>query len=233
MQDIKVLIADDNQEIVDIVDEVLHKEGYSTIKAYDGESALRIMQTEDISLAILDVMMPRMDGFSVTQRVRENKNVPILILSAKCEETDRIEGLSIGADDYLTKPFHKGELLAHVNSLLRRYIELGGVGHKVEKNGIRYYDLYMDFNEKKLLVRGENVHLTLTEYRIMELMLNHPGRVFSIEELYEKIWGQDSYEAENSVTLHIGRIRKKIELNPKKPEYLKVIWGMGYKIEKT
>lgn len=228
-----IIVADDDPEIVHIIQKILTDNCYEVLTAYNGEDAVRLSECEAAQLVILDVMMPRMNGILATVKIRENSNVPILILSAKGEESDRVLGLESGADDYLVKPFTQAELLARVNSLLRRYIHLGSIddGNKA-KSLICYHELELDSEKKKFLVRGCEVKLTATEFKITELLMKRPGRVFTAEEIYEKVWDSDAYAVENTVMIHISRIRSKIEINPAKPEYLKVVWGIGYKIEK-
>lgn len=227
-----VLIADDDYEIVNIIADILSKEGYRTVSAHNGEEALAAIGRMPVQLVIMDVMMPKMNGLLATMKLREKYNVPILMLSAKTEESDRVLGLTTGADDYLVKPFYRAELLARVQSLLRRYMRLGSIADSAEEGQIKYHDLLLDIERKKLFVRGEEVRLTATEFKIVELLLGRPGKAFAAEEIYEKVWNQEAYSIENTVMIHINRIRKKIEINPNKPEYLKVVWGIGYKIEK-
>lgn len=231
-ESITVLVADDDREIVSIIEDALKKEGYQTVHAYNGEEAVALVRQKRIQLVIMDVMMPKSNGLMATMEIRRIANVPILMLSAKSEESDRVIGLTMGADDYLVKPFFKQELLARVHSLLRRYLKLGSAADTGTEGVIVYYDLILDKEAKKLFVRGEEIHLTATEYKIMELLLARPGKAFAAEEIYERIWNQESYSIENTVMIHVNRLRKKIEINPKKPEYLKVVWGIGYKIEK-
>lgn len=226
-----ILIADDDRDILSIIETILKEEGYQTLTAMDGSEAVSLVQTHSIQLLILDIMMPKMNGLQAATKIRELTNAPILMLSAKGENSDRVIGLNMGADDYLVKPFFREELLARVHSLLRRYLSLGSAA---DNSGslLQYHDLTLDTELKKLYVRGEEVRLTATEYKILSLLLSRPGRIFPAEEIYERVWNQDSYSVENTVMIHINRLRKKIELNPKKPEYLKVVWGIGYKIEK-
>lgn len=226
-----ILIADDDRDILSIIETILKEAGYQTLTAMDGSEAVSLVQTHSIQLLILDIMMPKMNGLQAATKIRELTNAPILMLSAKGENSDRVIGLNMGADDYLVKPFFREELLARVHSLLRRYLSLGSAA---DNSGslLQYHDLTLDTELKKLYVRGEEVRLTATEYKILSLLLSRPGRIFPAEEIYERVWNQDSYSVENTVMIHINRLRKKIELNPKKPEYLKVVWGIGYKIEK-
>lgn len=226
-----ILIADDDRDILSIIETILKEDGYQTLTAMDGSEAVSLVQTHSIQLLILDIMMPKMNGLQAATKIRELTNAPILMLSAKGENSDRVIGLNMGSDDYLVKPFFREELLARVHSLLRRYLSLGSAA---DNSGslLQYHDLTLDTELKKLYVRGEEVRLTATEYKILSLLLSRPGRIFPAEEIYERVWNQDSYSVENTVMIHINRLRKKIELNPKKPEYLKVVWGIGYKIEK-
>ncbi len=232
MEQLTILVVDDDHEIVRIISGMLRAENYFVLAAGNGDEALRILQSRLVHLIIMDVMMPKVNGLLATVKIREKSNSPILMLSAKAEESDRVEGLSMGADDYMTKPFYKAELLARVNSLLRRYMHLGSIADKRFNSLVEYYDLVLDQEKKKLFVRGEEVRLTVTEYKIMELMLARPSRVFPAEEIYESVWKSDAFSVENTVMIHISRLREKIEINPKKPEYIKVVWGIGYKIEK-
>lgn len=225
-----VLVVDDDRDIVQAIAINLRDEGYRVCCAYDGLQALEMLQSQAIHLIILDVMMPRLDGLSTTLKIRQEKNIPIIILSAKSEDTDKILGLSMGADDYVTKPFNSQELMARVRSQLRRYLTLGDIHlqrHDILQSGGLSYDL----GNHTLKVDGEAVKLTPTESRIVELLLRHPGRVFPAEEIYARVWGETAYGVENTVMVHIRRIREKIEINPKEPKYLKVVWGIGYKIE--
>ena len=227
-----ILIVEDDKEIRDGVEIYLKNQGYRVWKAANGKEGLEVVAAQEIHLAILDIMMPVMDGVTMLMKLREqNKEFPVIMLSAKSEEVDKIMGLNMGADDYLVKPFFRDELLARVHSLLRRYLSLGSAS---DNSGslLQYYELTLNTELKKLYVRGDEVRLTATEYKIMSLLLSRPGRIFPAEEIYERVWEQDSYSVENTVMIHINRLRKKIELNPKKPEYLKVVWGIGYKIEK-
>lgn len=229
----KILIVDDDKEIAQAISKLLEKEGLETILAYNGLEALEKVIEEEISLILLDIMMPKLDGLQATMKIREKKNLPIIILSAKSEDTDKVLGLSMGADDYITKPYNPIELVARVNAQLRRYIYLGdkqktGVG-KAEVVNIG--GLELDKNTKQLLVDGGIVKLTATEYKILQLLMENPNKVFPAEEIYERVWNEKAYSVENTVMVHIRRIREKIEINPKQPKYLKVVWGIGYKIE--
>ena len=222
-----VLVTDDDQDIRDGIEIYLKNDGYNVLKAADGMEALQLLEAHDVHLIILDIMMPRMDGITATFKIREERNIPILMLSAKAEDTDKIHGLSVGADDYLTKPFHPLELMARVKSQLRRYTELGTYQNQEEVSGLTLYP-----EAKEVRVDGEPVKLTPIEYKITELLLKNAGRVFSIHEIYELVWNEEAYNAENIVAVHIRKIREKIEADPKNPRYLKVVWGLGYKIEK-
>lgn len=232
MDKLTVLVTDDDQDIRDGIEIYLKNEGYNVLKAQDGKEALDILSENEVHLIILDIMMPKLDGIQATFKIREERNIPIIMLSAKAEETDKIHGLSIGADDYITKPFHPLELIARVKSQLRRYTQLGtyngnGSHTKIEVNG-----LSIDQEAKEVRLNGETVKLTPIEYKITELLLTNAGRVFSIQEIYERVWNEEAYNAENVVAVHIRKIREKIEADPKNPRYLKVVWGIGYKIEK-
>ncbi len=226
-----ILVVDDDREIVKAIAILLEKEGYQVYRAYDGMQALEQLSGNKMHLVIMDVMMPRLDGLSAVLRIREKQNIPIIVLSAKSEETDKVLGLSMGADDYVTKPYNPSELAARVKSHLRRYTSLGDI-HTVSKDEIRNGRLCFHLDEKQLYVDGEPVRLTATETKIVQLLMENPGRVFPAEEIYERVWNEPGFSTENTVMVHIRRIREKIELNPKEPEYLKVVWGIGYKIEK-
>lgn len=228
----QVLVVDDDREIVNAIAINLRNEGYEALRAYDGLQALDILNTYDVHLIILDVMMPKMDGLSATLKIREQRNIPIIILSAKSEDSDKILGLSMGADDYVTKPFNSQELMARVKSQLRRYLSLGDVYTKNRSNILQSGGLCFDLESRTLTVDGDPVRLTPTETKIVELLMRSPGRVFPAEEIYERVWEQPAYRVENTVMVHIRRIREKIEVNPGEPKYLKVVWGIGYKIEK-
>ncbi|MDF2671827.1 MAG: response regulator with CheY-like receiver domain and winged-helix DNA-binding domain [Clostridiales bacterium] len=225
-----VLVVDDDKEIVESTAIFLANEGYNILKAYDGIEALEIVNREAVHLIILDIMMPRLDGIRATLKIREQQNIPIIIISAKSQDTDKILGLNIGADDYVTKPFNPLELMARVKSQLRRYMSLGNIVEKPSQ--ITTGGLSIDTESKIVTVDGEQVKLTATEYGIIELLISNLNRVFSINEIYERIWKEPGFNAENTVAVHIRRIREKIEINPKEPKYLKVVWGIGYKIEK-
>lgn len=226
-----ILAADDDKAILDILKTCLSSEGYKVITASDGEKAVEALSTQEPHLIIMDVMMPRCSGIMATMKIREKSNIPILMLSAKAEGSDRVIGLESGADDYLIKPFYQQELLARVKALLRRCYKSEGAGEeKGEK--ITVGEMTLDTEKKQLAARGEVVHLTATEFKILNLMMSNPGRVFSAEEIYQRVWRNQSFAVENTVMVHISRIREKIEINPRKPEYLKVIWGIGYVFEK-
>ena len=226
-----ILVADDDPAIRDVLRELLRREGYRVKTAADGEEALRLLSAEKIHLVVMDVMMPRLSGLAATVRLREKSNVPVLILSAKAEGTDRVLGLDAGADDYLVKPFLPAELSARVKALLRRYDDFGSIRETGKSGALTVGDLTLNTEAKRLLVRGEPVRVTPTEYKILRLMMRNPGRVFSAEEIYSRVWDSDAYAVENTVMVHISRIREKIEFDPKKPEYLKVVWGIGYVFE--
>ncbi len=226
-----ILVVDDDREIVGAIAAALEKEGYRVLRAYDGIDALDKAVDPELRLILMDVMMPRLDGLSAVLRIRERRNLPIIVLSAKSEESDKILGLSMGADDYVTKPFSTQELVARVRSQLRRYTSLGDVNAQREgliANG----RLTFDTVSRILSVDGEAVKLTATETGIVELLMGNLGRVFPAEDIYRRVWGEEAYSSENTVMVHIRRIREKIELNPKEPDYLKVVWGLGYKMEK-
>ena len=230
-----VLVVDDDKEIVDAIDIYLRNEGINVIKAYDGIEALEALMENDVHLILMDIMMPKMDGLRTTMKIRQEKNIPIILISAKSEDTDKILGLNMGADDYITNPFNPLELIARVKSQLRRYTVLGnysGQNKEETKSIISSGGLSLNQDTKEVLVDGEGIKLTATEFGILELLLKNQGRVFSIDEIYEKVWKEPSYNAENTVAVHIRRIREKIEINPKEPKYFKVVWGIGYKIEK-
>ena len=225
-----VLVVDDEKEIRDAIDIYLRGEGINVIKAGDGFEALEILDKEDIHLVELDIMMPKLDGMRTCLKIRESRNIPIILLSAKSEDSDKILGLNIGADDYVTKPFNHLELVARVKSQLRRYDY--PLNRENTQDLIVIKDLTIDTVNKQVSLRGENIKLTATEYKILTLLASHPGRIFSIKEIYERVWEEPFYKSENTVTVHIRRMREKIEINSKEPEYIKVVWGLGYKIDK-
>ncbi|EST13116.1 response regulator transcription factor [Sporolactobacillus laevolacticus] len=230
MENYNVLVVDDDKEIRDVIGIYLKNEGIKVLKAEDGLEAIDVLRCQTVHLILLDIMMPHMDGIQTTFKIREQKNIPIIMISAKSEDMDKILGLQVGADDYVTKPFNPLELVARVKSQLRRYVTLGtyeGKNEIIDLNG-----LVLEQAEKRVLVNGEPVRLTPIEYRIIDLLMRHAGRVFSIHEIYERVWQEPSYNAENTVAVHIRKIREKIEIDPKNPRYLKVVWGIGYKIEK-
>ena len=227
----KILVVDDDFSIVHVLETELLEAGYRILTANDGETACLIAEREHPHLIIMDVMMPRCNGIIATVRIREKHNSPILMLSAKAEGSDRVLGLEAGADDYLVKPFYRQELLARVKALLRRYDTLGSIRENLLKDELRVGDVILNTATKQLLVRGEVLRLTATEFKILQMLMSYPGRVFSAEEIYERVWESDAYAVENTVMVHISRIREKLELNPKKPEYLKVVWGVGYVFE--
>ena len=227
-----VLVVDDDREIVKAIALLLEKEGYKVLKAYDGMQALETVTEQQVQLIIMDVMMPKLDGLSAVMKIREIKNIPIIVLSAKSEDTDKILGLSMGADDYVAKPYNPAELAARVKSHLRRYTRLGDIHASVSTANIVNGKLCYNKEERVLYADGEAVKLTATETKIVDLFMCNLGRVFPAEEIYRRVWNEEAYAAENTVMVHIRRIREKIEYNPKEPEYLKVVWGIGYKIEK-
>ena len=227
-----ILVCDDDKEIVEAIEIYLSQEGYHILKAYDGMEAIKILESEEVNLLILDVMMPRLDGIRTTLKIREKNSIPIIILSAKSEDADKILGLNVGADDYVTKPFSPLELVARVKSQLRRYTQLGGTVQKDEDKVYEVGGLRMNDDLKEVTVDGEPVKLTPIEYNILRLLMKNQGRVFSINRIYESIWNEEAIGADNTVAVHIRHIREKIEINPKDPRYLKVVWGVGYKIEK-
>ena len=226
-----VLICDDDKDIVSALDIYLTSEGYRTLKAYDGLECLKLVEEHEVHLILLDVMMPGLDGIRTTAKLRESKNIPIILLTAKSEDSDKILGLNIGADDYITKPFNPIEVIARVKSQLRRYTTLGG-REKTEDNVIRNGGIAMDDGAKSVTVDGESVSLTPIEYNILKLLLRSPGRVYSTGQIYEQVWNDPSLGSENTVAVHIRHLREKIEIDPATPRYIKVVWGLGYKMEK-
>ncbi|MEG0962045.1 MAG: response regulator transcription factor [Lachnospiraceae bacterium] len=228
-----ILIADDNREIVFSLGKLLEFEGYKIVKAYDGMEALEVLQKEKVDLILLDVMMPRLNGLSALMKIRENNKIPVIILSAKTEESDKVSGLAMGADDYIEKPYNPAELSARVAAQLRRYHTWGGSTPKAGDDQLVNGGVVLDRITKTAIVEGEEVRLTATEYRILELLMEHPGQVFSAEQIYEKVWREvANFTVENTVMVHIRHIREKVEIEPKKPKYVKVVWGIGYKMEK-
>lgn len=226
-----ILVVEDDREIRDGIEIFLRSQGYNVYKAEDGIRGLELMEEAEIHLAIVDIMMPRMDGITMTVRLREKYDFPVIMLSAKSEETDKVMGLNIGADDYVTKPFTPLELMARVNSQLRRYIKFGLPSEK-EKNK-RYIEGGLELDEEtvEVTVDGNPVKLTPMEFKILALLIKNPGRVFSAEEIYERVWNERAVNTD-TVMVHVRKIREKIELNPKEPKYVKVVWGVGYKLEK-
>lgn len=227
-----ILVCDDDKEIVDAIDIYLSQEGYHILKAYDGLQAIEIMKKEEVHLILLDIMMPNLDGIRATRKIRETSSVPIIMLSAKSEDVDKILGLNIGADDYITKPFNPLELIARVKSQLRRYTQLGNLATEEKEAVYVCGGLVVNDDLKTVTVDGEPVKLTPIEYSILVLLIKNQGKVFSIEQIYENIWNEEAIGADNTVAVHIRHIREKIEINPREPRYLKVVWGIGYKIEK-
>lgn len=224
-----ILICDDEKDIVSALKIYIEAEGYRTFTAYTGKQALEVLRGQEIHLVLLDIMMPEMDGISVMVRLREMSNIPVILLTAKSEDEDKILGLNVGADDYVTKPFSPLELLARIRSVLRRYMQLGG-GNEQSKV-LRIGSIELDDAGKSVSADGEKVNLTPREYDILKLLMNHPGRVYSPKEIYRKIWGEDPFGAENTIAVHIRHLREKLEINPAEPRYLKVVWGQGYKME--
>lgn len=231
---INILVCDDDKEIAGAIEIYLRNEGYRVFKAYDGIQALEIARKETLHLIIMDIMMPKMDGVQATMKLREEQNIPIIMLSAKSEDYDKITGLNVGADDYVTKPFNPLELIARVKSQLRRYVRLGSLSGQSESRSDIYTTggLVIDDEQKSVTLDGEQIPVTPTEYGILKFLTSNAGKVFSIEQIYEAVWNEPAYSAENTVAVHIRRIREKIEIDPKNPQYLKVVWGIGYKIEK-
>ena len=228
----KILVCDDDKGIVEAIDIYLTQEGYEVLKAYDGDEAIKVLKSNEVDLLIMDVMMPRLDGIRATLKIRENMSLPIIILSAKSEDADKILGLNIGADDYITKPFNPLELVARVKSQLRRYTQLGSTARSDNQSEFRTGGLVIRDDLKEVTVDGEKVKLTPIEYNILLLLVKNQGKVFSINQIYENIWNEEAIGADNTVAVHIRHIREKIEINPKEPRYLKVVWGVGYKVEK-
>ncbi len=226
-----ILVCDDDKEIVEAISIYLTQDGYNVFKAYDGLEALTVIKSNEIHLLIIDIMMPNLDGIHATMELRKTYSIPVIMLSAKSEDIDKILGLNVGADDYVTKPFNPLELLARVKSQLRRYTKLGSLPSE-NKNILINGDLVLDDEQKKVTIAGEDAHLTPTEYKIVKLLLENIGVVFSSTQIYERIWDEDAYATDNIVSVHIRRIREKIEINPKNPRYIKVMWGVGYKMDK-
>ncbi len=226
-----ILVCDDDKEIVEAIEIYLKNEGYNILKCYSGLQAIKTVEDNDIHLVIMDIMMPEMDGIKATTKIREIKNIPVIMLSAKSEETDIILGLNMGADDYITKPFNPLELIARVKSQLRRYTALGGALDSEKSNFYKTGNLVIDDERKEVTIDGELVKLTPVEYKILLFLTKNKGRVFSIDDIYEAVWNEPSFNPANTVAVHIRRIREKIEIDPKNPKYLKVVWGVGYKVE--
>ena len=230
-----ILVVDDDKEIVNAIEIYLKREGYNIIKAYNGNEALEKILENEIHLIILDIMMPEKDGIETLEEIRKTKTIPVILLSAKSEDYDKISGLDTGADDYITKPFNPLELIARVKSNIRRYVEFGNMPKEKNDNILRTGELEMNDDTKIVTVDGKEIKLTATEYNILKFLLKllkNKGKVFSISQIYENVWNEESYGAENIIAVHIRHIREKIEIDPKEPKYLKVIWGIGYKIEK-
>ncbi|HBF0592481.1 TPA: response regulator transcription factor [Clostridioides difficile] len=231
-----ILVVDDDREIVDAIEFYLRPDNFNVLKAYDGLEALDILIENDIKLIIMDVMMPNLDGLKTTLKIREKRNIPIILLSAKSEDMDKIIGLNMGADDYITKPFNPLELTARVKSQLRRYINLGDFSNTNNLNDTNYIlksgGLELNTDTKIVSLDGEEIKMTPLEYKILTLLMSRKGKIFSSHEIYENVWNEDAYSCERTIAVHIRRIREKIEINPKEPKYLKVVWGIGYKIEK-
>lgn len=232
MDNTRVLVVDDDKEIAAAICKLLRLEGYEAIEAHTGKQAIDHLNKMEFKLIIMDIMMPELDGLSATLRIRDKWNIPIIMLSAKSEDTDKILGLSIGADDYVTKPFNPQELMARVKSQIRRFTTLGTQSQSRNGTKIAVGGLVLNTEAKELFVDGEATRLTPTEYRIIELLMTNAGVVFSADQIYERVWEEQPYSVENTVMVHIRRIREKIEINPREPKYLKVVWGIGYKIEK-
>ncbi len=227
-----ILVCDDEKEIVDAIEIYLVQEGFNVLKAYDGEQALQILQQEEVHLIIMDLMMPKMDGIHAIMKIREDSSIPIIVLSAKSEDTDKVLGLNIGADDYVAKPFNPLELVARVKSQIRRYTNFGAGEETADSENVyRTGGLMINDDRKEVSVDGEPVKLTRIEYNILLFLVKNKGKVFSIDQIYEAIWKEEAFGADNTVTVHIRHIREKIEIDPKNPKYLKVIWGIGYKVE--
>ena len=233
MEQETILVVDDNKEIVYSISELLKYEGYQVMGAYDGMQALDVLEQNKIDLILLDVMMPRLNGLSTLMKLREKHKIPVIILSAKTEESDKVSGLIMGVDDYVEKPYNPAELMARVKAHLRRYRAWGGKAPKEDADRIVNGGLILDKKQRIIEVEGEEVRLTATEYKILELLMEHPGQVFSAEQIYENVWQETAaYAVENTVMVHIRHIREKIEIDTKKPRYVKVVWGIGYKMEK-
>ncbi len=226
-----ILVCDDDKEIVKAIEIYLVKENYNVLKAYNGEECLKVLRENTIHLIILDIMMPIKDGTETLEEIRKERSIPVIMLSAKSEDEDKIKGLNLGADDYVTKPFNPLELIARVNSGIRRYTKLGTITDENNKKIYKSGELVIDDELKKVVVEGKEVKLTPTEYNILKFLTRNKGIVYSIDQIYENVWEDEAYGADNIIAVHIRHIREKIEINPKEPKYLKVIWGIGYKIE--
>lgn len=229
IMDYNILVCDDERDILDAIEIYLKAEGYSVFTAEDGASALEILENKEIHLAIIDIMMPVMDGITLIMKMREVTNIPIIVLSAKSEVTDKIVGLNVGADDYITKPFNAVELTARVNSLIRRYFSLGA--SEIKKGDIKIGRVSLSDESKEVRVEGEVASLTPYEYKILYLLLKNPGRVFSSNEIYERVWEDEAIDVRKIISVHISHLRDKVEINPRKPDLIKSVYGMGYKIE--
>lgn len=225
-----ILVCDDDKAIIEAIEIYLENEGYKIFKAFNGIEAIEVIRDHEIHLIIMDIMMPKMDGIRATMKIREENNIPLIMVSAKSEDSDKVIGLNIGADDYITKPFNPLELIARVKSQLRRYTTLGGM--ETRSNVYQTGGLMIDDESKTITVDGEEVHLTPVQYKMLKFLTKNAGKVFSIEEIYEKVWNETAHSPENTVSVHIRKIREKIEINPREPKYLKVVWGVGYKVEK-
>lgn len=225
-----VLVVDDDREIVDSIAIFLEAEGYDVKKAYTGLEALDITMSEEVQIILLDIMMPELDGIRTLMEIRKSKNIPVILISAKSEDSDKILGLNVGADDYITKPFNPSEMVARVKAQIRRYTQLGAM--EITQNRIEIGGLLLDTESKEIYVDGESVRLTPIEYKIVELLCKNPNRVFSSDEIYSRVWNGENAVNDSTIAVHIRHIREKIEINPKEPRYLKVVWGIGYKIEK-
>ncbi|TLG77245.1 response regulator transcription factor [Culicoidibacter larvae] len=230
MNDTKILVVDDDIEIAYAIQQLLINEGYTVLEAHNGLEALQLIDEQNIQLIIMDIMMPKLDGISALLKIRESKHVPIILLSAKSEQSDKVLGLSIGADDYITKPYDPAELVARVQSQLRRFLTFN-TEKRVGGNCIIIGGLEMNLDTHDFYVDGQSVKLTVTEFKILEFLMSHPNIVFSAQRIYEQVWDEEAYASDNAVMVHVRRIREKIEYNPKEPKYLKVVWGVGYKIE--
>ena len=226
-----ILVCDDEKDIVDAIEIYLAQEGYRVLKAYNGKEALAVAAREEVHLILMDIMMPQLDGIAATAKLREKSNVPIILLTAKSESSDKVLGLNIGADDYITKPFDPVEVLARVRSQLRRYTQLGSKKEEEKPNVYTVGPIVLDEEKKSVTVDGDEVALTPIEFNILRLLMKNPGRIYSSAQIYELVWKEDSLGAETSVSVHIRHLRQKLEINPSEPRYLKVVWGLGYKME--